>query len=295
MDAIVRFEEERARDTGGGAGPSRPYALTRLGGVFGAQMAEYVLLHVLAQERGMRAWEQGQRERRWKAHAAGVAAAGAGEAAPRRDDGGRGKATGTGHHVARRLGALRLGVLGYGDIGAHVARQCRVLGMTVVALRRGGGPDGGVDDHGIEVVRAGPGAVTRILASCDYIVNLLPSTRETRGLLPASAFADAASARAPGRRPAPCFINVGRGDVTGEADLVEALDAGHLRACVLDVFAAEPLPRASPLWTHPRVTVTPHVAAQTSPDDLSALFARNLANYCATGVRDLLYPVHGAY
>ena len=288
VDAIVRFEEAE--------GTPRPYALTRLGGVFGAQMAEYVLLHVLAQERGMRGWVEGQRARRWKAHAAGAPLASR--------DGADGRVR---DPPPRRLSALALGVLGYGDIGAEVARQCKALGMRVVALRRGGSSShggGGDDDEGAEgkeeeaggvgvaVVR-GRGAVSGILATCDYVVNLLPSTRETRGLLSASVWAEAAAART--SRVGPCLINVGRGDVASEGDLVAAMDAGHLRTCVLDVFPVEPLPETSPLWSHPCVTVTPHVAAQTSPDDLAALFAENLARYQATGAQHLLYPVRGDY
>jgi len=255
-----------------------------------------VLLLVPAEERGRRGWVGGQRARRWKAHAAGAPLASR--------DGADGRVR---DPPPRRLSALALGVLGYGDIGAEVARQCKALGMRVVALRRGGSSShggGGDDDEGAEgkeeeaggvgvaVVR-GRGAVSGILATCDYVVNLLPSTRETRGLLSASVWAEAAAART--SRVGPCLINVGRGDVASEGDLVAAMDAGHLRTCVLDVFPVEPLPETSPLWSHPCVTVTPHVAAQTSPDDLAALFVENLARYRATGVQHLLYPVRGDY
>ena len=76
---------------------------------------------------------------------------------------------------------------------------------------------------------------------------------------------------------------------TQKASIVRALDAGWLRHFVGDVFAAEPLPAASSLWRHPRVTVTPHVAAVTRAEDVARVFVPNLARYREGGVRALLH------
>ena len=140
-----------------------------------------------------------------------------------------------------------------------------------------------------KVPRASDGKVARVfgldelpafLASADYIVSVLPSTPDTRGLLDGDALAACA-----GRSPA--LINVGRGDLISEATIVAALDAGRLSHYVGDVFSPEPLDAGSPLWSHPKVTVTPHNAAVTAPEDVAAAFADNLERYEAGGVAAL--------
>ena len=115
------------------------------------------------------------------------------------------------------------------------------------------------------------------LGGCDYVVNLLPSTPETRGLLTAS--------RLGACKDGAALINVGRGDVFGEErgedEIMAALDApGGLRHAVLDVHApVEPLPADSFLWRHPKVTVTPHNAARSFPRDVAKAFAANLTKF----------------
>ena len=125
------------------------------------------------------------------------------------------------------------------------------------------------------------------LGGCDYVVNLLPSTPQTRGLLSAARLAWCKRGHDSGGAPAAgtVLINVGRGDVFGaggEGDVIAALDAGHLRHAVLDVFApVEPLPEDSRLWHHPKVTVTPHNSAQSFPEDVARVFAGNLRRFRA--------------
>lgn len=82
----------------------------------------------------------------------------------------------------------------------------------------------------------------------------------------------------------PCLINVGRGDLLDEKSILAALDRGWLSHYVGDVFVPEPLPRESRLWAHPRVTITPHNAAITGPEDVAKAFADNFARYEAGGV-----------
>ena len=109
---------------------------------------------------------------------------------------------------------------------------------------------------------------------------MLPSTPATAGLLDG----DALAACAP---RAPALINVGRGDLLSPAGIVRALDAGWLTHYVGDVFVPEPLPADSPLWAHPRCTVTPHNSALTTTDDVVVAFADNLERYVHGGVEQL--------
>ena len=175
---------------------------------------------------------------------------------------------------ARPLASLTLGVLGAGDIGCHVAGVARAFGMRTIALstRPRANFDAVADLAGV-------------LAESDVVVAALPSTPATRGLLDGGALAACAARR-------PLFLNVGRGDLVSADSVVAAVDAGHVDEAVLDVFAAEPLDPASPLWTHPRVRVTPHVAALSLPDDVATVFAANVDAFL--GGRPLAHEVDWA-
>ena len=104
---------------------------------------------------------------------------------------------------------------------------------------------------------AGDAELGAFLGQADILVCLLSLTRKTTGILGAKTFA---------AMPDGGFvINVARGGHLVEADLIAALDSGHLSGAVLDVFDEEPLPETSPLWGHPKITVTPHIAAISQP------------------------------
>ena len=96
-----------------------------------------------------------------------------------------------------------------------------------------------------------PADLERALIAADFLVCSLPSTPETRGLLDARFFSQLDNA---------FIVNVGRGELIDEEALIAALDRGRVRGAALDVFQTEPLPVDSPLWTHPRVIITPHIA-----------------------------------
>jgi glyoxylate/hydroxypyruvate reductase len=149
----------------------------------------------------------------------------------------------------------KVGVMGLGPIGFAAAKVLAAAGFQVAAwVRRPRSVDG------IEIFsgREGLGA---FLARSEIVVNLLPLTPETRGILNAEAFkALPASAS---------IVNLGRGEHVVEADLIAALDAGHLAGATLDVFPVEPLPSDSPLWRHPKITVLPHVARRLVPMELA--------------------------
>lgn len=152
-------------------------------------------------------------------------------------------------HPQRRADEWPVLVLGQGEMGRTVAERLRANGYPVTGWRRG------VD-------------LAPLLPAARVVINLLPLTPATRGLLDAAFFA----AMAPGAS----LVNLGRGAQVVDADLLAALDRGHLRHAVLDVFAAEPLPAAHPFWPHPRVTVLPHVAAATDARSAAAVVAANL-------------------
>jgi gluconate 2-dehydrogenase len=143
-----------------------------------------------------------------------------------------------------------LGVLGFGRIGQAVARRAALgFGMPVIysGSRRVEAP--GLEGHTEHV------SLDHLLARADIVVVTVPLNDATRGLMNANRFAE--------MKPGAIFINASRGPVVDEAALIAALDSGHLRAAGLDVFAIEPLPLASPLRTHPKVTALPHIGSAT--------------------------------
>ena len=171
----------------------------------------------------------------------------------------------------RELGELRLGVLGLGGIGGAIARRGAALGMSVAGVRRRparGGPTG---------VRwvGGLGDLPRLAAESDCFVIAAPHTAETRG---------AVSRTVLERLPHDALVvNVSRGTLLDETALLDLLDASRLRGAALDVFAAEPLPAGHPFWRHPRVLVSPHVAAVTARfwERETGLIVENIRRYLA--------------
>ena len=152
--------------------------------------------------------------------------------------------------VARELAGATLGIVGYGCIGRETAKRAAALGMRIVALRRRGGVPRD-EEHDAAVV-TGPRGLQRVLAEADYLLIAAPETEETRGLIDGPALE---------RLPAGAvLVNVSRGAIVREDDLVRALGSGRLRGAGLDVFAVEPLPPSHPFWRMPNVLITPHVS-----------------------------------
>jgi glyoxylate/hydroxypyruvate reductase A len=141
---------------------------------------------------------------------------------------------------------VTVGVLGLGFIGGRIADLMRAVGFRVLGWSRSPKAIDGVD------ARHGSDALHPMLGACDYVCSVLPSTPETRGLIDAEALA--------AMKPGATIINVGRGDLIDSQALTAALDAGRPGHAVLDVLPEEPLPADHPLWTHPAVTITPHVS-----------------------------------
>ncbi len=154
---------------------------------------------------------------------------------------------------------VRVGLMGLGVLGTAAARALAALGYRLRGWSRTPKAVDGVASF------SGSDGLAAFLAETDILAVLLPLTPETRGLLSRGLFAGLSRRGRSALLPGPVLINAGRGGVQVDADILAALDAGELYAASLDVFETEPLPQSSPLWSHPRVVVTPHIAAESSP------------------------------
>ena len=145
----------------------------------------------------------------------------------------------------------RIGVMGLGTIGQDTARKFAALGFPTAGWSRTQKTLPGVETF------HGPDGLATFLRRTDILVNVLPLTRETRGIMDKTLFA---------ALPQGAFvINMGRGGHVVDDDLLASLDSGHVSGAALDVFNVEPLPPEHPYWTHPRVHITPHMAGYTNP------------------------------
>jgi len=159
---------------------------------------------------------------------------------------------------------LNIVVLGLGVIGYTISCRLRDLGYHVIGWSRSGREIDGVTPA------SGLPALDSLLPQCDFVVGALPETRETIGLLD--------KRRIGLMRQGAFVVNIGRGSLIVESDLLEALTNGHLSGAALDVFATEPLPSSNALWSNPRVALTPHVGGP-SQDDQSVVFDEIADNY----------------
>ena len=184
----------------------------------------------------------------------------------------------------RRADSVRVLVLGLGQMGLTTARRLVPQGYRVSGWSlRPHAPSPALE--GIEA-HAGATVLPALLARSDIVVNLLPLTPATQGLLDARFFA--ALPRGAG------IVNLARGAHVVDADLLAALDSGQVGHAVLDVFPQEPLPARHAYWQHPRVTVLPHVAAQTDPRSASQVVAANVrALFAGQPLAHLVQPERG--
>ncbi len=159
-------------------------------------------------------------------------------------------------------------IVGLGGIGTQTARRAHGLGMRVIATRgsRREGPDY------VEYVGLAD-EVNVLAAQADVVINTAPLTDRTRGMFNAEFFA--------AMKPGAYFISVGRGASTVTADLIAALEKGEIAGAGLDVTDPEPLPQGHPLWTMPRVIISPHSAGRSdkSRDRMFLLVQENLRRY----------------
>jgi phosphoglycerate dehydrogenase-like enzyme len=165
-----------------------------------------------------------------------------------------------------------LGIAGYGSIGRCTAERARAFGMRILALRRH--PEKCADDPLVDRAYA-PQQLNDLLAASDYILAAAPLTPETRGLIGEAAFAV--------MKPNAVLINLGRGPVVVEAQLVRALQQRRIRGAVLDVFDEEPLPAGHPFWSLDNVLLSPHTADHTDTwlQEAVELFLENYRRFAA--------------
>ena len=208
------------------------------------RMTEYVVLHVLMHHRQEPYLRESQRAKRWAPKSQWAA------------------------------GAISIGIMGLGTLGAHAAEMLRQLGFRVAGWSRSARQIGGIDCF------HGEAQFESFLRRTDILVCLLPLTPDTRHVLNRDLFAKLNRSSPLG---APVLINAGRGGLQNEADILQCLDDGTLGGASLDVYATEPLPAESRFWTHPKVVLTPHNAADTDPDEISKYVARQIERFEAGG------------
>lgn len=161
-----------------------------------------------------------------------------------------------------------VGILGSGTIGQAIAAKASAFGMKTLGFNRSGRYVAGFDQ-----VLGGDEGLQKVLAQSDYLIVLLPATEKTRHFLGMKEFRS--------MKPSACLINMARGSVLNEPELVEALRNGIIAGAALDVFEIEPLPPESPLWELPNVIITPHVAG-ASPhytERVAAIVSENLSRF----------------
>jgi glyoxylate/hydroxypyruvate reductase A len=208
------------------------------------RMAEYVVLHVLMHHRQEIYLRESQRTRRW---------------APK---------------YQWPASAISVGLMGLGTLGANAAETLRHIGFRV-----GGWSRSAKQIKGVECFH-GDAGLDAFLRRTDILVCLLPLTAQTQHILNRDVFA---KLNRTSPMDAPVLINAGRGGLQNEPDLLACLDDGTLGAASLDVFSQEPLPADSRFWTHPKVLLTPHNAADTDPDEISKYVARQIEQFEAGG------------
>ncbi|MEM8920190.1 MAG: NAD(P)-dependent oxidoreductase, partial [Pseudomonadota bacterium] len=168
---------------------------------------------------------------------------------------------------ARELSGLNWLIFGFGEIGRETAKRVRLLGGYVVGVRRTPGPDPDAD----QII--GPGGLHAALPAADVVLLCAPLTSETQNIADAAFFSN--------MREDALLINVGRGALVVESDLIAALDAGRPAFAALDVVAQEPAAPDNPLWAHPKINLTAHDSPATpgSKQRNDQTFLDNLKRY----------------
>jgi phosphoglycerate dehydrogenase-like enzyme len=232
---------------------------TSLSGAAVPQMAEYVVMMLLALGHRLPALARAQSAREWPREKWEL-------------------------FRPRELRGSTVGVAGYGSVGREVARLCKAFGARVLAVKhdvmipedRGYVLAGLGDPEGRIPARIyPPQSLHRMLPECDFVVVSAPLTEGTRGWFGAEALA--------AMREGACLVNISRGGIVDEDALRKALNQGKLGGAALDVFAQEPLPPESELWDTPGLLLSPHIAGNSPEYDQRAidLFAENLRRYTA--------------
>lgn len=232
---------------------------TTMSGAITSQIAEYVLMAILALGQKLPQLLQLQRQHHWPA-------------SKEKWD----------HLLPFELRYSTVGILGYGSIGRQAARLLKPFGGTILAVKKDVLHP---EDHGYTKLGTGDPkgeffdrlypieAMHSFLSECDFVVAALPLTQKSRHILNAHAFE--------AMKPSAYLINVGRGGLIDEPALIHAIKSKQIAGAALDVFEQEPLPSESPLWDLENVIISPHVSGLSHhlPQETLDLFIENLKRY----------------
>ncbi len=223
--------------------------ITAARGFHGPQMSELAFLSMLSLSRNFRQVLANQRERRWE------------------------------RWPQKLLIGKTVVILGIGAIGEEVAQRCRAFGMKVIGIDavRKAAP-------GVDAIHP-PARLTEIVAAADFLIVLVPYTKDTHHLVNAAVLE--------AMKPSGVLINLCRGQVVDEAALIRTLSAGRIGGAALDVFETEPLPADSPLWDLPNVIVTPHIGGMSDiyAEQVLPVLIDNLLAYAAGTPTRMRYVV----
>ncbi|MES1911339.1 MAG: hypothetical protein MHM6MM_003784 [Cercozoa sp. M6MM] len=239
----------------------RNFVFARFAHDFGVHMREFVLCAVLDRERQWHRLHHAQKQHQWLGPALSADA-----------------------YSYRLLRDVKVAVIGLGSIGNSVAECFKLLGSDVSGVARSSGKSRQLEK--VYVTQEMPGdtekqqlqtAVASLLREQkpDYLVSVLPHTPSTEALLEGGVVMEAL------KESRPVLVNVGRGSLISTSHLLHLLDSDYLSHAIVDVWDQEPLPSDNAAWQHPKVTLTPHVSAMSTPSDVAHVFAANLEKFAA--------------
>lgn len=211
--------------------------ITKPWGVFGQYISEYVFGYILANKIKMHEHAAAQAQFKWH------------------------------RHPVEPVAGNCLAIAGVGDIGTDIARIGKSFGMVTWGLNCDGRPNQFIDKMFT------PKDLTSFVAGADFLVLILPATKETSGMFNHEVFQQ--------MKPSSFIINVGRGALINDAALIEALKHNRIAGAVLDVFTQEPLPKEHPFWHLPNCVITPHIGGPSLPLDITNCFINNFHRYRA--------------
>lgn len=213
-------------------GLRQDYELTNVKGIFGQQIAEYVMGYTISHYRHFNLYQQQQNQQQWRPH------------------------------QYQSLNDKTMVILGTGSIGAHLSDVAASFSIRTIGINSSGIPA----KRGTFTDTYHINELSEALQQADIIVNTLPNTPQTIGLLNQETFRHCHNA---------LLFNVGRGATLNEQALLIALEQGQIQHAFLDVFTEEPLANSHPFWQHSAITVTPHIAALSFPHQVVEVFAHN--------------------
>lgn len=212
------------------------YLLTNVKGVFGQQIAEYVLGLSIEHYRHFNRYHEQQLRQQWLPHS------------------------------YQTLSSKTMVIVGTGEIGSYLAQMAKAFGIGTIGVNTRGIPKANSPFDQIYHIDELASAMTQ----SDIVVSTLPNTPHTQDIFNQECFSATNSI---------LFFNVGRGNSVNQEALLQALDSGKIAHAFLDVFVQEPLASEHPFWTHPQVTITPHIAAVSFPDQVAKIFADNYVDW----------------